>query len=195
MIEFVNTRHRIWSGIHFGSTAIRGMSTKPIIDIMIIVEDINKIDEYNDNMSKHKYCIRGESGIEERRYFVKLTADNSGNHTHHILSTYKKEGATYLNISFSPKRYIGGEEPGKFIEDKLPDMFAVACELYGDGIDPKEFEGFWNFYESKKGLIWRKVVGDNIIYVKLGKNPTMNFTTVTSASVSILKKAGLIFQV
>lgn len=26
---------------HFGSTAIRGMSAKPIIDIMIIVEDIN----------------------------------------------------------------------------------------------------------------------------------------------------------
>lgn len=106
-----------------------------------------------------------------------------------LISTYKKEGATYLNIYFSPIRLVSGEEPGKFIEDKLPDMFAVACELYGDGIDPKEFEGFWDFYKSKKGLIWRKVVGDNIIYVKLGKDPTMNFTTVSSASVSILKKS------
>lgn len=58
------------------------MSAKSVIDIMIIIEDINKIDEYNDNMIKHKYCIRGESGIEGRRYFVKLTADDSGNHIH-----------------------------------------------------------------------------------------------------------------
>lgn len=106
-----------------------------------------------------------------------------------IISTYKKEGATYLNIDISPLRLVSGEEPGKLIEEKLPDMFVVACELYGDGIDSKEFEGFWDFYESKKGLIWRKVVGDNIIYVRLGKDPTMNFTTVSSASVSILKKS------
>jgi hypothetical protein len=37
--------------------------------------------------------------------------------------------------------------------------------------------------------------GDNIIYVKLGKHPTMNFTTVSSASISIQKKAGLTDQV
>ena len=35
-------------------------------------------------------------------------------------------------------------------------MFAVASELYGDGIDTKEFEGFWDFYESKKGLTGEK---------------------------------------
>jgi GrpB-like predicted nucleotidyltransferase (UPF0157 family) len=69
---------------HFGSTSIKGLSAKPIIDIMIVVNDINQIDEYNHVMEGHGYSVRGECGIEGRRYFVKLCPDNSGNHTHHI---------------------------------------------------------------------------------------------------------------
>lgn len=69
---------------HFGSTAIKGMSAKPIIDIMIIVDDINQVDNYNDIMVRNKYRVRGENGIVGRRYFVKLNPDNSGNHTYHI---------------------------------------------------------------------------------------------------------------
>jgi Uncharacterized conserved protein len=69
---------------HFGSTSIKGLSAKPIIDIMIVVNDINQIDKYNNVMEYHGYSVRGENGIEARRYFVKLSPDNSGNHTHHI---------------------------------------------------------------------------------------------------------------
>lgn len=69
---------------HFGSTSIKGLSAKPIIDIMIVVNDINYIDEYNHIMESNGYSVRGENGIEGRRYFVKFAQDNSGNHTHHI---------------------------------------------------------------------------------------------------------------
>lgn len=69
---------------HFGSTSIKGLSAKPIIDIMIVVNHINQIDEYNNAMEGYGYIARGENGIEGRRYFVKLSPDNSGNHRHHI---------------------------------------------------------------------------------------------------------------
>lgn len=69
---------------HFGSTSIKGLSAKPIIDIMIVVNEINQIDEYNHVMENLGYSVRGENGIEGRRYFVKLSQDDSGNHTHHI---------------------------------------------------------------------------------------------------------------
>lgn len=69
---------------HFGSTSIKGLSAKPIIDIMIVVDDITQIDNYNHVMEDYGYRVRGENGIEGRRYFVKLSSDNSGNHTHHI---------------------------------------------------------------------------------------------------------------
>lgn len=77
---------------HFGSTAIKGMSAKPIIDIMIVVDDINEIDKYNCSMERYKYSVRGENGIIGRRYFVKLNQDNSGNHTHHV-HIYQKGNA------------------------------------------------------------------------------------------------------
>jgi GrpB-like predicted nucleotidyltransferase (UPF0157 family) len=69
---------------HFGSTSIKGLSAKPIIDILIVINDINHIDEYNHIMEGSGYSVRGENGIEGRRYFIKFTPDNSGNHTHHI---------------------------------------------------------------------------------------------------------------
>lgn len=69
---------------HFGSTSIEGISAKPIIDIMVVVDDISKVDAYNSLMETSGYSVRGENGIAERRYFVKLNPDQSGNHTHHI---------------------------------------------------------------------------------------------------------------
>lgn len=90
---------------HFGSTAIKGMSAKPIIDIMIIVDDINQVDNYNDIMIKSEYSVRGESGIDGRRYFVKLTPDNSGNHSHHI-HVYEK-GNKHIADELMFRDYLG----------------------------------------------------------------------------------------
>lgn len=159
---------------------MKQLTTKPPLTDEVIKQTLEK---YGDNWKQYNLDIDAKTAAQV------ITNDygfDDGDGLRWIISTYKKEGATYLNISFSLIRY-SGEEP-KFIKEKLPDMFAVACELYGDGIDPKEFEGFWNFCESKKGLNWRKVVGDNIIYVQL-RTDNMNFSTVPSASVSIQKKS------
>jgi GrpB-like predicted nucleotidyltransferase (UPF0157 family) len=69
---------------HFGSTSIPGLSAKPIIDIMIIVDDINEIDKYNEVMEDNGYVIRGENGVPGRRYFIRIKSGKSENHTHHI---------------------------------------------------------------------------------------------------------------
>lgn len=54
---------------HFGSTSIKGMSAKPIIDVMVIVNDIKKVDDLNCEMIKAGYKLKGENGIPGRRYF------------------------------------------------------------------------------------------------------------------------------
>ncbi len=69
---------------HFGSTSIKGMAAKPIIDIMIVADDLLMIDARNDAMAANGYVAKGENGIPGRRYFVKLHPDQSGNHTHHV---------------------------------------------------------------------------------------------------------------
>lgn len=68
---------------HFGSTAIKGMPSKPIIDVMVIVKDISKVDEFNADMVALGYNPRGENGIVGRRYFQKIASDGI-THLEHI---------------------------------------------------------------------------------------------------------------
>ncbi|MEN2767043.1 GrpB family protein [Ornithinibacillus xuwenensis] len=65
---------------HIGSTAVPGLAAKPIIDIMPVVHDINRIDDFHDAMIGIGYEPRGENGIPGRRYFQK----GGNNRTHHV---------------------------------------------------------------------------------------------------------------
>ncbi|KGR77365.1 GrpB family protein [Ureibacillus manganicus] len=65
---------------HFGSTSVKGMKAKPVIDMMCIVKSIEKIDLFNNQLGSLGYDIAGEWGIEGRRLFRK----GGENRTHHI---------------------------------------------------------------------------------------------------------------
>lgn len=65
---------------HFGSTSVPGMMAKPVIDMMVIVKDIAKIDSYNSRMASLGYDVAGEWGIAGRRLFRK----GREHRTHHI---------------------------------------------------------------------------------------------------------------
>ncbi|MDT3995917.1 GrpB family protein, partial [Mammaliicoccus fleurettii] len=49
---------------HIGSTAIPGIKAKPIIDILPVVKDINKVDQYNSYFENIDYEVLGEFGIK-----------------------------------------------------------------------------------------------------------------------------------
>jgi GrpB-like predicted nucleotidyltransferase (UPF0157 family) len=66
---------------HKGSTAIPGIYAKPIIDLMPVVRDIDKVDALNDQMIKLGYHPKGEYGLPGRRYFFKGSKEF---HTHHM---------------------------------------------------------------------------------------------------------------
>lgn len=65
---------------HFGSTSVPGLRAKPVIDMMCIVKDIEKIDEFDEQMNSLGYDVAGEWGIPGRRLFRK----GGENRTHHI---------------------------------------------------------------------------------------------------------------
>ena len=67
---------------HFGSTAIPGISAKPIIDILVIVRDINKIDEMTPRLAAIGYHAVGEYGIPGRRFFFKGSDEVRSHHLH-----------------------------------------------------------------------------------------------------------------
>ncbi|WP_078380645.1 GrpB family protein [Sutcliffiella halmapala] len=65
---------------HFGSTAVPGLKAKPVIDMMCIVKDIEKIDSFNEKMVSLGYDVAGDWGIAGRRLFRKGGEER----THHI---------------------------------------------------------------------------------------------------------------
>ena len=65
---------------HFGSTSVHGMKAKPVIDMMCIVKNIEKVDLFNNHMDSLGYDVVGEWGITGRRLFRK----GGENRTHHI---------------------------------------------------------------------------------------------------------------
>lgn len=63
---------------HIGSTSIENLKAKPIIDILVVVDDINKVDSYNDDFADIGYKAMGENGIAKRRFFMKDYIDDNG---------------------------------------------------------------------------------------------------------------------
>lgn len=67
---------------HIGSTAVEGLCAKPIIDIMPVVTDVEKVDDFDESFRKLGYECMGEFGIPGRRYYRKGGDDRT--HQIHI---------------------------------------------------------------------------------------------------------------
>jgi GrpB-like predicted nucleotidyltransferase (UPF0157 family) len=82
---------------HIGSTAIPGLAAKPIIDVLVEVQNIEKIDEFNEEMKKQSYLPQGDFGISGRRFFIKGTKIHRTHHIH-IFQTGNPEIQKHLNF-------------------------------------------------------------------------------------------------
>ncbi|MCG1008845.1 GrpB family protein [Salinicoccus sp. ID82-1] len=80
---------------HIGSTAIPEMVAKPIIDILVEVQNVQHVDSYNTMMTKLGYTVKGENGIAGRRFFVKHI-NSSRTHHVHIYQSGKSEVSRHL---------------------------------------------------------------------------------------------------
>ena len=65
---------------HIGSTAVPGLAAKAIIDILLEVQSVERLDDLNEAMQAIGYQPRGEFGIPGRRYYPKGGDDR----THHV---------------------------------------------------------------------------------------------------------------
>ena len=65
---------------HFGSTAVPGLAAKPVIDILLEVQSVERLDVFDNAMERLGYQPRGEFGIPGRRYYPKGGDDR----THHV---------------------------------------------------------------------------------------------------------------
>ncbi|OQP02138.1 GrpB family protein [Geobacillus sp. 44B] len=133
---------------HIGSTAIPGMSAKPIVDIMIEVHDIDHVDSYNDAMAVLGYQAMGENGIPKRRFFQK--GGDERTHHVHVFPTGSEHIARH--IAFKEYMIAHPEKARAYsrLKEGLAKQFPDDIEAYIKGKDEfvREIE--------KKALAWYK---------------------------------------
>ncbi|MBR3714503.1 MAG: GrpB family protein [Clostridia bacterium] len=134
---------------HIGSTAVKGLAAKPIIDIMPVVKDLSAVDLLDKEFEAIGYECKGEFGIPGRRFYTK-GGDERTHHIHIFAQSSKDDIERHLAV----RNYLQSapEEAKKYAElkIKLAEEFTYDNEGYCDGKDAfvKELE--------KKALEWSK---------------------------------------
>lgn len=70
-LESVLNLKNILSIHHIGSTSVKGLCAKPVIDILLEVNSLEELDRDSHLMESIGYEVKGEFGIPSRRYFRK----------------------------------------------------------------------------------------------------------------------------
>jgi len=135
---------------HIGSTAVPDIYAKPIIDLLVEVTDISKVDGQNSGMKSLGYEVMGEFGIPGRRYFRK---DNrKGIRTHHIHTFESGSPELERHLAFRDYMIAHPEDAQKYSElkRKLAEEYPQNPDEYMDGKDSfiKEID--------QKAAGWRK---------------------------------------
>ncbi|MBL1230479.1 GrpB family protein [Enterococcus sp. BWB1-3] len=87
--------------IHIGSTSVPNLAAKPVIDISLIVDDINQLDQYINNMAELGYECWGEYGLPGRRYF-----QNGGDERTHQVHAYQYDNLKEIGRHVAFRDYL-----------------------------------------------------------------------------------------
>lgn len=119
---------------HFGSTSVPGLKAKPIIDIMPIVKDIEKVDSFNQQMIAFGYEPLGEFGIKGRRFFRK-GGDNRTHHIHMFQFNNREEIDRHLAVRDYLRTHPEAARQYGDLKEQLAKQFPKDIEAYMDGKD------------------------------------------------------------
>ncbi|MDT2830650.1 GrpB family protein [Vagococcus carniphilus] len=132
---------------HIGSTSVPNLAAKPVIDILLIVENIAELDNLNPKFEAIGYEALGEFGMPGRRYFRKGGDDRT-----HQIHAFQYDSIFDIERHLAFRDYLIHHErvAKKYGELKaeLALKYPECIDSYGDGKDAfvKETE--------KKALIW-----------------------------------------
>lgn len=136
------------SGIHhIGSTSIKGLAAKPVIDILLEVVSLESIDFLTPAIESMGYEAKGEFGIPGRRYFRKGIPTS----THHIHAFKSGDANIVRHIAF---RDFLKAHPSVLQEyERLKKGLAEICDSMDSYCNGKD--GFIKHYEAK-ALEWKE---------------------------------------
>ena len=135
---------------HIGSTSIPEIYAKPVVDIMVEVTEIAKVDAFNPAMESLGYEAMGEYGIPGRRYFRKN--DSEGVRKFHVHTFARGSAEAVRHLAFRDYLLAHPSEAQKYsaLKQTLAKKFPQNIDAYMDGKD-----GFIKETE-RRALVWRQ---------------------------------------
>lgn len=128
---------------HIGSTSVKGLKAKPIIDIMPVVYAVENVDQYNSLFEELGYECMGEFGIPNRRYFRKGGDDRT-----HQIHIFEAKDVKNIERHLAVRDYLRthSEEVKTYgeLKQELAAFFPKNIDGYCDGKD-----SFMKYLESK----------------------------------------------
>lgn len=128
---------------HIGSTAVPTLAAKPVIDMLAVVLDINKVDPANASMLVLGYEAKGEFGIPLRRYFQK--GGNLRTHQAHVFEKGNPEIERLLKFRDWMRTHSEDREAYARLKQDLAglhpydiDSYCLGKEAFITAIDKKQ---------------------------------------------------------
>jgi GrpB-like predicted nucleotidyltransferase (UPF0157 family) len=120
---------------HIGSTAIPGIHSKPIIDMLAVVSDLATLDGRDARLQALGYEAKGEFGIPGRRYYRK--DDSDGRRTHHLHAFQVGSPQVERHLAFRDFLTAHPEWAEKYgaLKRRLAEAHPTHREAYMDGKD------------------------------------------------------------
>lgn len=112
---------------HIGSTAVEGLSAKPVIDLMPVVRTIETVDAFSGKMAEAGYMAKGENGLPGRRFFQK----GGDVRTHHVHVFQKGSPEIRRHLAFCAYLQTHPEQARKY--GALKEKLAIEYPLDIDG--------------------------------------------------------------
>ena len=142
---------------HIGSTSVKNLDAKPIIDILVVVRDLSLVDAKQTEFENLGYEYLGEFGIKGRRYLRK-----GGDERTHQIHVFKHDNLDEIIRHLAFRDYLRTHkdvctEYAKLKKD-LADKFPYDINGYCDGQD--------NFVKEheQKALAWYDSSWDRLYF-------------------------------
>lgn len=117
---------------HIGSTSVPGLAAKPIIDMIMEVENIERVDGWNERFIELGYIVKGENGISRRRYFIHGTEEKRSYHLH-VFEKGNPEIVRHLAFRDYMMAHCEEAEAYATLKKELAEKYTNDGALYTEG--------------------------------------------------------------
>ena len=115
---------------HVGSTSVEGLSSKPCIDIDVIIKDYSVFDEIVEKLGAIGYVHEGNLGIKDREAFKYTDKPHLMTHHLYVCTQYSEELHRHITFRDFLRRAPDAVEKYSLVKEKAAELFPNNIDKY-----------------------------------------------------------------